>query len=104
MSVTLSPGSRRSEKSTCRKCGRTVLLLVGEDLRRYEVDPELLNVFPFEHGKAFEFARRAHADLCDNYKIEGDKAKIRAEMKAANKADKAAAMKRPRGMKREPGQ
>lgn len=100
MSTTLSPGSRRSEKSTCRKCKRTVLIVVGADGVRHEVDPELLNVFPFEGGKAFVFARRAHADNCDRYRLEAEKAKARAEMKrTANPG-----ARRPLAGKREPGQ
>lgn len=96
----MAAARRNSEKATCRKCGRTVLLVLGEDGRRYEVDPELLNVFPFESGRAFVFARRAHADLCERYKLEAEKAKFRADQK--RKANPGA--KRPPNGKREPGQ
>lgn len=77
-------GSKRSEKSTCRKCNRTILVLPGTDGTRFEVDPELLNVYPFEGGTGFVFARRAHADNCERYVLEASKAKLKAELRTYN--------------------
>lgn len=84
MSDTISPASRRIRKNTCRKCGRTVIV-VEIDGRKVEADPELINVIPFEGPAEFLHARRAHADLCSKYQIEAEKAKMRAAMKAAGK-------------------
>lgn len=79
MSATLATASsRRSNKSTCRKCNRTVIVL-EVDGRKVETDPELINVIPIDGDPAFAMARRAHADLCDRYQQEAAKARLREE-------------------------
>lgn len=81
MSETLSPRSRKSNKSTCRKCNRTVVVIEIEG-RTVEVDPEIINTVPIDGAPAFVMSRRAHADLCERYKIETERAKLRAEQRA----------------------
>lgn len=81
MSQTISTStSRRTQKSTCRRCNRTVIV-VEVDGQKVEADPELLNVVPIDGAPAFVMARRAHADLCDTYQREAEKAKLREEQR-----------------------
>jgi hypothetical protein len=97
MSETHAAGGR-SRKATCRNCNRTVIL-AEIDGRKVDMDPELINVVPF-NGKAIAMlARRVHADMCQRYQIEAERAKLRASALAARPG-----IKRPRPGKREPGQ
>jgi hypothetical protein len=97
VSETLSRSSRKTLKSTCRRCNRTVIVIEIAGAK-VETDPELINVIPLEGAPAFRLARRAHADLCPRYQIEAEKLKLRAEMKIHAKRP------RPGPGRGEPGQ
>ncbi len=84
MSATFSTtSSRRTQKSTCRKCNRTVIVL-EVDGAKVETDPELINVIPLEGAPAFAMARRAHADLCERYQQDAARAKLREDLRKFN--------------------
>lgn len=82
-SVSTTPRGRRTAKSTCRKCNRTVVVLEIEG-RKVETDPELINVVPLDGEPTFVMARRAHADLCERYQETARKERILAEQRAYN--------------------
>lgn len=95
MSATLSPTGGRSQKSTCRKCNRTVILIpIGAG--RVEVDPEIINAVPFEGAKSIMMSRRVHADMCVKYQLENEKKAARAKM-AAGAPFAGGVGKRPKG-------
>lgn len=81
MSATVSTTTtRRTNKSTCRKCNRTVIVLEIQG-RKVETDPELINVVPLDGDPAFVMARRAHADLCERYQLDNQKQRLTEEKK-----------------------
>ena len=68
MSETLTGSTRRSSKTTCRKCNRTVYVVMtasAEGPVAVETDPELISVILFEQKTPkIDHARRLHADMC----------------------------------------
>lgn len=77
MSETLSPSSRRTAKTVCQKCQRTVYVVVI-DGERVMVDPELQAFVPYERTPAKLIGRRVHNELCLRYQAERDRIKAAA--------------------------
>lgn len=85
------PGaSNESGATTCQSCSRTVRMVSVEG-RMVAVDPEVIAVVPAgRHGGTLNSAkamtgRRLHAELCDTYARETERAKTRKELIAYNK-------------------
>jgi hypothetical protein len=78
MSTTIAAGSsKRTSKSTCRKCNRTVYVvqIAGELVT---TDPELIAVVAFEGVPTQQLlARRVHSEMCLRYVVEADRIKAR---------------------------
>lgn len=90
MSETLSTGSARDRKVTCRKCNRTVLVVfvegVDEQLHAVEVDPEIEEAVGYPGGDVVMRVRRTHAPSCFRYQTEDAlRAERRARARAARK-------------------
>ncbi len=68
MSEHLAGGSSRLQKTTCRKCNRTIYVFVIDGART-ETDSELITVISDERPPSIVRARRAHAELCEQYLI-----------------------------------
>lgn len=107
MSETIAAG-RRQSKSTCRKCNRTVHVVIVHGVDgpvQIELDPELISIVVFEkRSPIVEFARRLHAERCDTYQEDGRKMKIAAERKIWDARQTRRAPKKPPSGAREPGQ
>lgn len=80
MTETLVPSSRRASKTTCRRCNHTVHVVIVQGVDgpvTTETDPELISVVPFEaRNPAVVFARRLHAERCEDYAREAERAKL----------------------------
>lgn len=77
MSATVAAG-RRTNKTTCRKCERTVIVEVIDGVT-LETDPELIAVVPFETKPAKRItARRVHGEMCHVYRTQADRKKLKA--------------------------
>lgn len=77
--------ARRTDKNTCRKCQRTVIVEVvaGE---RVETDSELISVVPFGDRVPTKIrARRIHADMCHLYQAQAERKKSLALAKRSPK-------------------
>lgn len=82
MSDTISTGGKRTQKSTCRKCNRTVYVVAMADGSRHETDPELIAVIQFEKSPAvIVLARRSHAEMCTKYQSDAERVKAQAALK-----------------------
>lgn len=99
MSATLDTGSRRTQKATCQKCNRTVVIVTIAGAKT-PTDPELISVVPFEAPATSILARQLHAERCVQYQSAAAVMKARAEMKRAA----ANLLKKPKNGAREPGQ
>jgi len=74
MSETLSAGSARDRKVACRKCNRTVLVVLCEQsdgtMREVHVDPEIEEAVGYPGGDVVMRVRRTHAPSCVRYQTE----------------------------------
>lgn len=80
MSATVAAG-RRTNKTTCRKCERTVIVETVDGVT-VETDPELIAVIPFESKPAKRItARRLHGEMCHVYRTQAERKKAKAAAK-----------------------
>lgn len=83
-------------KTTCHNCERTVVV-VGVGDRMVMLDTELISVIPVVRHRTSSggpvmstnpttvYARRLHAELCDTYREQAQRAKLQAEQRAYNR-------------------
>lgn len=81
-------------KTTCQNCDRTVVLVdIGD--RQVMLDTEIISVVPaitartgsggIRMSTRTTAARRLHAELCDAYRAQAQRAKIAIEQRAYNR-------------------
>lgn len=104
---TLVGSSDTLKKSTCRKCNRTIIVVMvpssfGPGLVQVETDPAGISAVPLEGPRKVIQARPVHSARCEEYQREAERARLATERRAWD-AKQRKLKKAPSG-RREPGQ